>query len=187
MNILNLHRHRKNAGFESIDDYHGDLMIMNSFEGAEQICRIIEGEKTFDRVYLMDKVFNNGRFHRIQTLLDILSPAYFIRKKHHLDSREIKDVYDVITAPKYSILIDQIWRLNRKAKLDLYEDGIGTYHLNILFGPRSGWYKKFRKVLPFNDFRDYRHLYIIDRSLYVGGNEDRVAQVRLRAARCQRQ
>ena len=66
LNILNLHWHRQNAAFESIDDYHGDLMIQNSFEGAEQIARIIESESAFDSVLLVNKAYNSGVFHIIE-------------------------------------------------------------------------------------------------------------------------
>ena len=39
------------------------------------------------------------------------------------EKSKIYNHYDVITTPKYSAVVDESWRLNKKAYLDLYEDG----------------------------------------------------------------
>ena len=39
LTVINLHWHRKHAGFENIDHYEGDLIILNSFEEAEDIAK----------------------------------------------------------------------------------------------------------------------------------------------------
>ncbi len=174
MNILNLHDQRKHAGFESVKDYEGELMVQNSFQGAEAISKIIKEKGYFEKIYLVDKSFNNGKFHTLQTLLDQLFPAYYLSDKYHLDINEIKGRYDVISAPKYSMLVDQLWRLNKKASLHLYEDGIGTYSYNILFYPRSKRIEQFRKLFQVNRFEDYERLYLVNPDMYIGEHADRV-------------
>lgn len=177
LNILNLHWHRLNAGFESIEDYDGELIIQNSFEGADQIAKIIDEEKTFSKVYLVEKIFNKGLFHSIQTLSDLLFPSNYLFRKCKFNKSEIKNRFDVICAPKYSILIDQIWRLNMKAKLHLIEDGTGSYHYCILFEPRSNNYRRLRKFVRCNDFKNYEKLYLVNKKMYVGDNENRTVEI----------
>lgn len=177
LNILNLHWHRKNAGFESIESYEADLMIQNSFEGASQIAQIIKNEKCFKSVFLVNKAFNNGKLHTIQTLLDLLSPSYYLNSKYDISKNQLYNRYDVICTPKYSLLIDQVWRLNKKAVLDLCEDGIGSYHLNILFTPWSKRNEKLRKLLKLNRFEDYRHLYLVNKDMYIAKDAEKVVEL----------
>ena len=177
LNILNLHWHRENTGFESIENYEADLMIQNSFEGASQIAQIIKNEKCFKSVFLVNKAFNNGRFHSFQTLMDLLSPSYYMRSKYQINKNQICNRYDVICAPKYSLLIDQIWRLNKNARLQLCEDGIGSYHLNILFTPRSKKYEDFRKLIKVNRFEDYEALYLVNKDMYIAEGSEKVIEL----------
>ena len=177
MNILNLHDQRKHAGFESLRDYTGELMVQDSFEGASAIAKIIEEKGYFNKVFLVNKAFNNGGFHTLQTLIDQLFPAHYLSDKYHLNSNEIKDRYDVICAPKYSMLIDQIWRLNRKASMHLLEDGIGTYSYSILFYPRSKRIEQFRKILKVNRFENYERLYLVNPAMYAGEHLERVHEL----------
>ena len=176
LNILNLHWHRKNAGFESIDDYKADLMIQNSFEGAPQIAEIIRSENTFESVLLANKVYNSGRFHKLETLSDLVFPLRYMKKKQNISKQEIYHRYDVLCVPKYTTLVDLIWRLNRNAKLHLYEDGIGSYHLNLLFGPRSKLYSKARTLLNYNSFEDYDYLYLVNKDMYMGKDPEKVVE-----------
>ncbi len=174
LNILNLHAQRKNASFEQIEDYHGDLMVLNSFEGAEAIASIVEKKGIFDEVLLVNKSFNNGVFHTLQTLLDQVFPAYYLKSKYQLNPKKMRNRYDVLCAPKYSMLADQLWRLNAKAKLHLYEDGIGTYSYNILFYPRSQRIEQLRRLFHVNRFEDYERLYLVNPDMYIGKHEERV-------------
>lgn len=176
LNILNLHWHRNN-GFESIDDYRADLIIQNSFDGADKIVEIIRKENIFENTVLIDKTYNNGALHKIQTLLDIFSPSLYMKTKHGIRRSEIANHYDVLCAPKYTILVDQIWRLNKRAQLHLIEDGIGSYHLNLPFEPKSSMYRKVRNFLKCNRFEDYKYLYLVNRNMFLGKNEDRVVEL----------
>jgi hypothetical protein len=174
---MNLHWHRKAAGFESIKDYHGDLILLNTFPGADEIAEIVRKENIFDQVILLQKTFNQGALHKLYTLLDMVSPSFYMYDKHKIRRKEILDRYDVITAPKYSLMIDQIWRLNKHACLDLIEDGTASYDLVIDFGPDSPKIDRMRKYVGCNDFRNYRCLYLINKDLYTGPNEERVREV----------
>ncbi len=173
---LNLHQQRQN-GFENIEDYHADLILLNSFPGADEIAEIVRKEGLFEKVYLLKKTFNQGALHRIYTLLDMISPSFFMYDKHQIRKNEIYQKYNVITAPKYSLIVDQIWRLNKKATLDLIEDGTASYDLVIDFGPDSRKIDKIRNYVGCNDFHDYRHLYLINKDLYTGPDADRVREL----------
>ncbi len=173
LNVLNLHWHRKNAAFEQIEDYHADVLILNSFAGARPIYEIVKQHDVFDHVRLIDKAYNQGAFHSVRTVLDALSPAFYMRDKYGISSNEVKDLYDVICAPKYSLVVDQIWRLNEKAKLHLIEDGIGSYFLDIPFASNSRLISMFSR----NDFHDYEKLYLVDRSYYLAENKERVVEI----------
>ncbi|MBR4470688.1 MAG: hypothetical protein IKS54_05160 [Erysipelotrichaceae bacterium] len=173
LNVLNLNWHRKNAGFESIDDYKADLLILNSFSGAKETYEIIKKQEAFEHVKIIDKAFNQGIFHSIKTVMDALSPSFYLRDKYQIRSAEIKNRYDVICAPKYSLVVDQIWRINPKAKLHLIEDGIGSYFLDIPFASNSRLISKLSK----NDFHDYDALYLVDKDLYLSDNPERVVEI----------
>ena len=177
LNVLNLHWHRSNAGFENIPDYKADLVLLNTFEGADQIADIIKKMNVFERVFLMNKTYNKGRLHGIKTLLDAVSPVFYMRDKHKMDKSVFYNRYDVISAPKYSILIDEIWRLNKKAYLDLFEDGTASYHLVIPMEPNSARVEKIREFLHVNSFRDYKHLYLVSKALYAGKDEYKVVEI----------
>lgn len=177
LNVLNLHWHRKYASFENINNYKADIIIQNSFEGADEISEIVKKEDTFEKVYLLEKVFNNGSFHALKTVIDIVFPILFLKSKHNIRIEEIANNYNVICTPKYSLLIDQIWRLNKKASLDLIEDGIGSYHLSMLFEPRSESQKRLRKFLNCNDFSKYNKLYLVNKGMYVGKDEYKVIEI----------
>ena len=178
LTILNLHWHRKYASFENIDDYDGDLIIMNSFDDAKPIYEILKEKKYFRKVFLVNKAFNSGRFHSLHTLVDLLVPSEYLSDKYGLKRKEIYKNYDVITAPKYSALILAVWRLNAKAKLHLYEDGTGTYFGALDLTPDSGLYKKFFKVLNHQrSFADYEHIYFNDASLFTGDHTERAVSI----------
>ena len=176
LNVLNLHWHRR-QGFEDITDYAADLILLNTFPGSREIAAIVENEGVFERVYSLDKAYNSGPLHALYTLLDSISPSFYMQDKYAISGNSIADRYDVITAPKYSLIVDQIWRLNKKACLDLIEDGTASYDLVIPFEPTSKRLNKSRKLLGCKDFHDYRHLYLVDTSLYTGINAQRIRAI----------
>lgn len=177
LNVLNLHWHRQNAAFESIENYTADLILLNTFPGSSEIADIIRRENCFDRVYSLEKTFNKGVFHTLYTLLDTISPSFFMWDKHHIRKKDIHDRYDVIEAPKYSLVVDQIWRLNDKAYIDLIEDGTASYDLVIPFRPDSDRIEKARQIMGCKDFRDYRRLYLVNPDLYTGENVERIVKL----------
>lgn len=177
LNILNLNWHRKFAGFENIENYQADLYLLNSFEGAERIADIVRKQNVFDNVFLIEKTFNKGRAHLIKTVMDLLFPSFFFKDKHNIFKKDVYNRYDVITTPKYSTVVDEMWRLNRKAYLDLVEDGTASYDLVIILEPNSSKIKKMRELLKYDSFYDYKHLYLVSPELYTGTNPDRIVQI----------
>lgn len=177
LNLLNLHWHRKNAGFEDISDYHADLLLLNTFDDAPQIKRIVEEDKIFDRIIFIDKAFNTGTFHSLITLIDAFSPSFYMKDKYGIEKKDIAGIYDVIMAPKYSMVVDQIWKLNTKAKLHLYEDGIGSYYDDVPFDPRSSIVKKVNRLKGCHSFREYEKLYLVEKNMYSGNDTEKVTQI----------
>ena len=177
LNVLNLHWHRQKGSFEAIDDYRADLILLNTFPGSEEIADIIRKENIFETVISLKKAFNKGALHSLYTLLDLVSPSFFMWDKHRIKRSDIHNRYDVITAPKYSLVVDQIWRLNKKASLHLIEDGTASYDLIIPFAPDSERMKKARVLLRCNNFADYEKLYLINTDLYAGPNKDRIVEL----------
>ena len=177
LNILNLNWHRKYAGFENIDNYKADLYILNSFEGAEKIAEIVRKQDVFDDVFILEKTFNQGKTHLIKTVLDLLSPAYYFKNKHHISKEKLFNRYNVITSPKFSTVVDEMWRLNKKAYLDLVEDGTASYDMVITLKPNSAKIEKMRSFLKSEDFYNYKHLYLVNTDLYTGSNPERIVQI----------
>ena len=176
LNVLNLHHHR-NAGFEDIPEYRADLLLLNASAGADEIIKILNEEKTFDRANLIEKTYNKGAFHTVKTLLDALSPSYYMRDKYGNTLKDMRDRYDVICVPKYSTIVDQIWQLNQNAALELFEEGLGSYHLDFPLEPRSRMYQTVRSFAHRKDFHDYRRIYVINKDLYMADHEERVVQM----------
>ena len=177
LNLINLHWHRKNAGFENIKDYKADLLLLNSFDDAKEIYKIICDDHIFDRVTLIEKSYNTGLFHSFVTLIDAFSPAFYMNDKYGIKKKDIANKYDVIMAPKYSMVVDQIWKMNKKAKLHLYEDGIGSYYDDIPFEPRSSIVRTVNKIRKDNSFHNYQKLYLVDKSMYSGTLPDKVVEI----------
>ena len=177
LNILNLHWHRKNAGFESIPDYKADLFLLNTFQGAEKIAEIVKKQSVFDKVILLEKTFNKGKLHALQTIMDLFLPSLYMKKKHNILREDISNAYDVIVTPKYSMVIDEILQLNKKAGLHLIEDGTASYDLEITLSSNSKRVEKMRKLLGYRDFYEYDRLYLVDTSLYTGINPGRIVEI----------
>ena len=177
LNVLNLHWQRKHAGFENIENYEAELLLLNAYEGARDIADILRENGTFSRVRLIDKAYNKGPFHSLLTLLDAFFPAFYLASKHRIDPKEIRNRFDVVSVPKYSPIVDQIWRLNRKADLELFEEGIASYHLDFPLEPDSRWFRLAEKLDHSRHFKDYKSLYVVDKSFYSFTHPERVIQI----------
>ena len=177
LNVLNLNWHRKYAGFENIDNYEADLVLLNAFDGAKEIIDILENDKTFNRAILINKKFNKGRFHSVLTLMDAISPSFYMNNKYSKELTDIKNRYDVVCFPKFSTVVSQIWNLNPAAQLELYEEGLGTYHLDIPFVSNSRLYRRISEIKHNGSFYDYQRLYVINKDFYMADHIERVIEI----------
>ena len=169
LTVLNLHWHRKNASFENVDDYHGDLILLNAFAGAEDIVKILNEDHVFDEARIMEKNPKMGSFRRLRSLLEIISPMFYLSSKHGFKKEEIYDRYDALVVPKYNTAVGAIWRVNKRADLHLYEDGLGTYYLNTdLLKPHSRSYRFLYERGFAKDFTHFSRLYLNAPELYSG-------------------
>ena len=178
INILNLHWHRQNAGFENIADYSADIIIMKAFYGAEKLAKIVEEGQVFNKVYALNKAEDNsGLMHLFKTSKDVLMPKNYLKTKYHLDTNKLN--YDVLTVPKFSRIVAAIWQLNKKCSLQLYEDGLATYFFDLdLLVPRSRSYKLLYKRCNYGrDFLDFTDLYLLAPKLFIGKCVDKVRQL----------
>ena len=168
LTIMNLHHQRKNANFENIDNYQSDLLILNNFMKSEDIYEIVKDNKIFDNVVLVDKAYNKGPLHSLYTIMDIISPSFYLNDKYNFPF-SMKNRYDVICVPKYSALLGAIVRLNKKARLDLYEDGLASYFLksNHLL-PSNKMYRLLYNSGFVKDFTRFDRLYLNKGDLYTG-------------------
>lgn len=178
LTALNLHWHRKYASFENIENYDADMIILNSFNEAEGISQVIRNSSLFERVLLVDKSYNSGRFHALNTVIDFLRPDLYLKKHYGIDKKDVLNRYTCISVPKYSTITAAIWRLNRKAALHILEDGAGAYFGSIRLTPDSRLYKKFYRTFNSNkDFYDYQKLYLNNAELYTGKETDRIETI----------
>lgn len=177
LNAINLHYNRKFNYFENIKDYSGDILLLDVFDGAKEIYKIIKSNNLFDRTFIGKRFYRQGRMHLIQNIIDILCPAKFIYEANGIKKDEIYDKYDYIVVPKFSTVTAAIWSMNKHAKLQLYEDGIGAYHTYQL-EPNSKSYKILYKHFNYGrTFYDYECLYLNKPSLYVGPSSNKIKQM----------
>ncbi len=178
INVLNLHWHRQNAGFENITDYSADLIIMKAFFGAEQLAKIVEDTHVFGKVYALDKAEDNsGMMHLFKTSQDVLFPKNYLKEKYDLNVSKLN--YDVLTVPKFSRIVAAIWQLNKNCSLQLYEDGLATYFFDLdLLVPRSRSYKLLYKRSNYGrDFLDFTDLYLVAPKLFIGECSDKIRKL----------
>lgn len=177
MNVLNLNNHRKN-GFEGIDNYCSDLFLLNTFNGAEKIYEHLKKKDYFSNVYLVDKKTNKGKFRRVASVLDAISPAYYFSSKYHYDKSFLNNKYDVISTPKYSVFVDQICRFNKKAQIELFEEGAASYNPIDLLQMQPKLYKKVAKVLHNGtDLTGYERIYLVNNEMYFSDHKERVIEI----------
>lgn len=178
LNVINLNDHRKNDHFENIEDYHADLYILNTFKGAENLYEKIKDKGYFDNIYMIEKKVNKGRLHSLYSLLDCLSPSFYFKSKYGFSKEELRTRYDVICPPKYSVFVDQMCRMNKNAEIELFEEGLASYHPLDLLKRIPSIYKKADKILHnLTDMKAYKRLYLVDKSMYIRENPERVVEI----------
>lgn len=183
--IMNLHWQRKYEGFEDLKDYDADIIILNAFDGADEIVSILNENKIFEHAYLVGKIYNSGIFHAVSTALDVIFPMRYL-KRHGFDEKEIANRYDALVVPKYNQIMAAIWQLNKKAKLHLIEDGVGTYFLATDLRSRSSIYKILYR--PFNHgkgFTDFDHVYLNRPELFIGQQSAKAVRIPVISGSCQ--
>lgn len=165
MEIVNLHWQRKYKEYEKISNYEGDLIILNSFDGAEGIKNNIIKTNLFSKVFFVEKTYNKGLFHVVKSVIDVLFPSKYLYDNFKLKKQDIINKYNYLVVPKYSTIMDAIFRLNRNAKIHLYEDGMGSYFAMPSLKPKSKVYKWLNGN---TNFEDYEALYLVMPELYSG-------------------
>lgn len=177
LNALNLNWHRKYANFENIDDYHADLVLLNAFDDAKDMIDKIKTLNDFDNVYLANRVRNAGIFHALKTTYNIINPYHYIEKSGIENPKQFKDYYDVITVPKFSKLTAAFSKINKDAKIHLYEDGFGTYYDDVKFDAKSKFYNLFYHIFGYSFFYKFDFSYLNKKELYCGDSFDRIKEI----------
>lgn len=178
VNILNLNWQRKFNNYESINNYEADLIVLDAFNGANEIVEALANSDLFNNVTLINRVKNKGLLHSISTLLDIFIPIRYINKAGKFVEESITNTYDYICVPKISRITFSIWLLNKKAKIQLYEEGMGTYyggkHMCYEYNTHQGLYKFLNNG---KDFSNYESIYVNNPSLYLDSDTEKVIQI----------
>lgn len=155
--VLKLHLQRKDYGFENIDNYQADLIILNAFAGAEKVHKLIQDEHIFSNVWLVNKNIKTKTNH-INSIFNLIAPSFNIRK---YGITNVKNEYDVLSFPKFNLICASIWQENKKANLELLDEGVATYIGTVDLQSRSLVYKKLFKLFNSGkDFKDYQKLYV---------------------------
>lgn len=180
LNALNLNWHRKYAGFENIDNYSADLVILGVFPDADKYGKAITKESVFENVYLISRVKNNGRIHLLKTIYGIINPSYYLKRAGIEEPLKLKEKYDYLVVPKFSNASAAIWQLNKKAKLQLYEDGLalydGTTERSTLVSSNKT-YKLLYKAFNYGrDFEEYEKVYLNKKSMYYNTKSEKAIQ-----------
>ena len=168
LTILNLNWHRKYANFENIDDYNADIILLNASEDMKELATNIQKLNDFNNVFLANKVKNIGAFHRLKSIYDVVNPYHYIEKSGISSIKNFINHYDVLTFPKFSKLTSSIYKINKSAKLDLYEDGLGSYNDEVQLESRRSIYPYLYKILNYKSFCDFRYIYFNSLLLYNG-------------------
>lgn len=180
INVLNLHWHRRFSNYEYIDNYSADLIVLNAFSGSKEIVDILRENKIFDNVDLIDRVKVQGNFHVLKLIKDIIFPSSFIKKSYGFDKGHFYNKYDVISVPKFNRIVAAIWQQNKKARLQIHEDGLGTYiiELNNSLMPKT--YSLLYKRFNFGrDFESIDKIYLNCKELYKGNKKSLIQNIPL--------
>ena len=178
VNILNLNWHRKYGNFENIDNYESDLIILNAFSGAAEIVEILNKDRDFNKIILVNKFRNKGVLHSISTFLDILFPIRYLNKSGEFNKKEIKNRYDYLCVPKVSKITLSIWLLNKRAVIQLFEEGMGTYYGGQHMCYEYNTHQELYQLLNGGkEFAQYEAVYVNDSRLYLGEDKDKVINI----------
>ncbi len=165
INILNLHWNRKYHNFEEIDNYSADLIMLNAYDDAYDIFNILKENHIFDDIKIVNRVKTKGKFHTLKVIKGIVFPSSFLSKEYNLSN--IKNKYDYIVTPKFNRLIAAIWQVNKNTKLQIYEDGVGTYIGDLCYGFLPKTYKLIYRLFNNNrSFDDIDTMYLNNIDLY---------------------
>lgn len=178
INVLNLHWNRCFSNYEHIDNYSADLIMLNAFDNAKEIVEILNNNKLFDRILLVDRVRVKGHFHLIKTIRDIIFPSIFLKRDYKLNEEFYKEKFDVISTSKFNRIVGALWQTNKKAKLQIHEDGLGTYIINFDNSLLSKTYNILYKT--FNNGRNLNcidKIYVNNKELYFGNRKDIVEEI----------
>lgn len=178
LNAISLHYSRTFDDYENIENYSGDLLILDVFKGVSEIVNILKENRIFSKVYIGNRVYKQGKFHIINNIKDIVFPSDFIYKANGIEKEEIYNKYDYIVVPKFSTITAAIWKMNKNAKLHIYEDGLGIYANNISLNPNSSTYKLLYKSLNYGrSFNDYEYLYLNEPSLCASCEKTEIKKI----------
>lgn len=176
VNILNLNWHRKYDNFENINNYESDLLILDTFNGTKELIDILCKSNYFNNVILVHKTKNTGVFRRVLTLLDIIIPDRYLKTRGI--NIDLRNIYNYLVVPKVSKVALSIWLLNKNAKIQLFEEGMGTY-----YGGKHMCYEynTHQEIYQFlNDgrkFENYEAIYLNDSRLYQDNDIDKVIEI----------
>lgn len=178
VNALNLNWQRRFNNFENIKDYDSDLIILNAFNGADEACKNLSNTGLFRNVTLINRVKNSGLLHSVSTLLDIIYPTRYINKAGSFELNEVKNNYDYLVVPKISRITFSIWLLNKKANIQLYEEGMGSYyggmHMCFEYNTHQNLYKLLNNG---RDFTCYENIYLNNPELYLDKDKEKVIKI----------
>lgn len=178
MNILNLNWHRKYDNFENIENYSSELIIIDSFEGANGIFNIVKNFEEFDNVVLAKRFKNEGKLHSLSSFLDIIFPIRFLKKSGEFTLKSVINKYDIIAVPKISKIPLSILHYNKKATIQLFEEGMGSYYGGEHMCHEGGTHQNLYKIINGGrEISQYINIYLNDKRLYLGNDIKKVIDI----------
>ena len=116
--------------------------------------------------------------HSVSTFFDILFPMRYLYKSGEFNKKEIKNRYDYLCVPKVSKISLSIWLLNKKARIQLFEEGMGTYYGGQHMCYEYNTHQDFYQLLNGGkEFAQYEAVYVNDSRLYLGEDKDKVIDI----------
>lgn len=178
-NIINLNWHRKYDNFENISNYNADLIISNTFSSSNELYEILKKDDMFSNVFLCNRLRNKNKLHKISTFLDFVFPNRYISKTTGINSKNFTKKYDCLCMPKVSSLMLAIWTKNSKARIDLIDEGFGTYR-----GGKRMTYEKSTHQWIYELINggkklvdSFERIYVNSTSLYLDNDVDRLIEI----------
>lgn len=178
-NIINLNWQRKNNGFENITDYDADIIISNSFSSSKELYEILKQDDMFSNVILCNRLHNRNKLHKVSTFLDFVFPNRYILKTTEIDPKNFNNKYDCLCMPKVSSMMLAIWTKNSKARIDLIDEGFGTYR-----GGKRMTYEKSSHQWIYETINDgkklvdsFERIYVNNPLLYLDDDLDKLVEI----------